>query len=112
MLKRLKAAIGQYFAKERILALEQCVRLFVDHEIEYMIINKLGDPLKQHNVKLALTLLENAHKAERWSFLQDRTTMPHKAGVKAVRDHLMTHYGRINSAPAPAPGAKGTEWFG
>lgn len=110
MLKRLKAALGQYFAKERILALEQCVRLFVDHEIDYMIINNLGDPLKQHNVKLALTLLEKSHKAERWTFLQDRTTVPHKMGVKAVRDHLMKHYSRKPEVRKTPP-IKGTEWF-
>lgn len=37
--------------------LRRVIRAFVDSEVEYMTVNNLGDPEKQHNVKWARRVL-------------------------------------------------------
>ena len=43
-------------------ALLQALNNFVEEQIDYMTINHLGDPEKQHNIKLARTAIANAEK--------------------------------------------------
>lgn len=35
----------------------ECLKAFVDQEVDYMTRNKLGDPEKQHNVKWARSII-------------------------------------------------------
>ena len=46
------------FHRRRTTQLQQVLTSFVDDEVEYMMINDLGDPDQQHNIKWARRFLD------------------------------------------------------
>lgn len=45
-------------AADEIERLREALQLMVDEQCDYMILNKLGDPEKQHTIKLARAALQ------------------------------------------------------